>query len=209
MKKIDKKNFKYYLFENRFIFFLILSIIIIFISYLIISRFDILTFIVLPLIMLPTYLFNILLHLNNLNLLDSDYFWNIDIVGEYWATIFVVISVLCISLVFNLLTSKKKKIRKITLSSLLIFFIMSLLYMAFSIYNKYGGASGAIMGGSNLRTILNIISIIFTCFFILYLIDNKFNLKFIFTILIKFFFTVLEILQVQLFEQGTLHPFQI
>ena len=194
MNQNNKKNFKHYLSNYRFIFFLVLGGIVMWLYFLIAAYFPILIFLIWPFVMLPAYLLNIFQNLNNLNFLNHKYFWTTTLdIGGYWNIVFVIIGILCISIIFTLLTSKREKIRKITLYSLLIFFSLGLLVKCIEYYFRYKNAI-SITFGDSLMILLGELSVVFTSFYILYLINNKFNLKYDLIISLKFSFTFLEIL---------------
>lgn len=97
----------------------------------------------LPFFIPIVYIINILQNLDKLNLFDSNYFLSYTLYSP-WGLIFLIIGATYFSLVLNLIISNKSnnKVKKILLSLLFTFLLLSLIFIGIS---KYNYASGRIL----------------------------------------------------------------
>lgn len=192
--KINKEKYKHYIFEYRLILFLFVGIIIS-LSYFETNQYNlVLSSIFRPIVMFPIYIINIMQNWDNLNLFDSGYFWELNIVqNPSLCNVFLILIITFFSVTLTLLTGENEKTKKIILYFLFIFFSFSLILKGHSQYLEFKSAQTITMGSGNVGIIISYLSIIFTNLLILTKINNKVNLKCLLEIFIKYFLTILEI----------------
>lgn len=193
IKRISTKIFKEHSIRYRFIFLFFIGIILIFIYGIINTIAPTWTFLFAPLVLPPTYIINILQNLDKLNLFDGKYFFIVNVnFSLFWRVFFLILSATFFSTVVTLLSGRNDKVKKITLYSLFLFFLVSLIFKSYAYFSKHN-SSGLLMTGDGTKIFLTDLTLTFLCIVILTRINKKINLRFLRKMFIKYSFTILKI----------------
>lgn len=174
----------------RFITFFLFGIFVVFLF----SKSETIGNILTPFLLIPQLITNFF-ESKTLSFFNSAFFWNITISGR-WYSFFYIITGIYNSVILTLLTSNKKRTKKIILWILLILFLFSLFLKIFDGFSKFILDNSSFIlsiGSNNLRVFLGTIFILFCSIFILKLVTNKISFWSLLSYGIKYIFLLGEL----------------
>ena len=183
------------IFKHRYLFLLVLGIIIHLIWMYLSVSFKLLSILLSPFVIITILFWSIITKLNNFNMLEPSNLTLVELSKGEIIT-FPIFGGMIFSIILYLILHKNNKIKKIVQSFILIIFIYSLILELYPIlYSDIINAKNANVGSGNLLPFFRLLMIVISIFFLInYIKNNKIDFRTMFKSLIKYLFLLLEIM---------------